>query len=342
VNTDYPNNLGAAIDGINRRLKGNLVDNGAFQVWQRGTSVAAAGGTKNYTTDRWAIYRSGFVTGATVSRQTGSQAQYCARVQRDNGNASTANLSFVQHIETVHVIPLRGKTITLAFRARMGALYSPSGQALISGMSTGTGTDEAQDFAYTGLISNSLTRTLTTTFADFSQTLTVPANASEIAISFGCAPLGAAGATDYFELEEVQLVVGDYAGNFPYRSYPEELLLCQRHYETSYAPGVTVPTNGSVGFETVIAGGAVAAASQVASVRFAMPKRTTTPAVRVFSHTSSTQSAISNGAGTDLAANTGVPQNANHRMFQVLNNSVGAATPTSGVFIFQWDASADI
>jgi hypothetical protein len=63
---------------------GNPVLNSAFQVWQRGTSVAVSASTVVYTADRWEII-AGTSQATTVSRQvTGDTTnlpniQYCAR-----------------------------------------------------------------------------------------------------------------------------------------------------------------------------------------------------------------------------------------------------------------------
>lgn len=229
TNADYAPRVANAIDAIDRRLKGNLLDNGAFPVWQKGTSIAVAG-ARTYGADRWANYRTGFVTGCTVSRQTGGQAQYCARVQRDSGNASTATISFVESIETVNCIPLRSRYVKLKFRARKGVDYSAASALLTVAINTGTGTDEANDFAYTGLVATSEGKTLTSSFQDFEMTaLLLPSNVSEIAVAFQFNPVGSASTNDYFEVEEIQFVPGEYAGEFPYKSLAEERMNCKAH-----------------------------------------------------------------------------------------------------------------
>jgi hypothetical protein len=187
VNTDYPTALGAAIDALNRRLKGNLIDNGAFQVWQRGTSVAGAAG-RTYTADRWVLYRTGFVTGATVSQQPGSQAQWCARVQRDNGNANTGTITFVQQVESVNVIPLRGKTVTVAYRARCSAGFTAAGSLISIAVNTGTGTDEANDFRIHRPCGKRHGEDSDHVISGFHGDVTVPANASEFAVPFAFSP----------------------------------------------------------------------------------------------------------------------------------------------------------
>ena len=130
----------------------NPVLNSAFQVWQRGTSFVASSATTGYTADRWLGYRS--VAGGTISRQvTGDTTnlpniQYCARVQRDSGNSSTATINFYNAFESVNSIPFAGRTVTLSFFARAGANYSPTTTNVL--LQTGTGTDQNPISGFTG------------------------------------------------------------------------------------------------------------------------------------------------------------------------------------------------
>ena len=50
-----------------------------------------------------------------------------------------------------------------------------------------------------------------------------------------------------FAITGIQLEVGDVATEFEHRSYGDELLRCQRYFETSYNPGVTVGSSSNVG-----------------------------------------------------------------------------------------------
>jgi hypothetical protein len=324
----------------------NLLINGAFQVWQRGTSIAV-GAARTYTADRWVAYRSGFAPGATVSRQTGSQGQFCARVQRDAGNASTAAVSFVQQIETLNCIPYRGQYVTIAFRARKGANFSPVGGQIAARLTTGTGVDEVQDFAYSGLAFTDTGFALTANMADYATaSILVPANASEIAMSFISSPTGVAGASDYYEVEEVQIVPGKVAGvvpgRFPYQSPEQVLADCQRYFEKSYPQATPVPTNASIGGEIAPCNaGTIANTNTFAMLNFKVTKRAA-PAVTVYSYAGSIAGRVTDGAGTDLAAGSGSTRNATDRQTQVFNNSGGAIAPSAGIFLFHWVADAEI
>lgn len=233
TNSDYPNAIGAAIDALNRRLKGNLLDNGAFQIWQRGTSIAVTS-SGNFSADRWGFARGAGATGATVTRQTGVSARYACRVQRDSGNASAQAVVLLQSVETENSIPAAGRTVTLSFKARCGANFSPTSSLFSVTLLSGTGTDQSLlSAAFTGSASPiSQTATASTSQATYQYTATVPAGTTELGVQFSFTPTGTAGANDWIEFEEVQLVIGDYAGNYPYRAIAEELAICRRYFQT--------------------------------------------------------------------------------------------------------------
>jgi hypothetical protein len=215
----------------------NPVINGAFDVWQRGTSVAGSGSAYNYTADRWQMNA---VADYTVSRQaTGdttnlANVQYCARVQRNNASTATTAHRIIQNFETVNSIPYAGKTITLSFYARAGANYSSASSILNADIFSGTGTDQNRGVGgYTGSATVlTSTSTLTTTWQRFSYTGTVAATATELAIFLYYTPVGTAGANDYFEVTGVQIDIGNVA--LPFRrsggTIQGELAACQRYY----------------------------------------------------------------------------------------------------------------
>jgi hypothetical protein len=211
--------------------------NSAFQVWQRGTSLPVVSSVSNYGADRWGWYRASGVTGATLSRQaTGDTTnlpniQYCARVQRDSGNTSTALIDLYQSMESINSIPYAGKTVTFSFYARKGANFAGS----VSGyVKTGTGTDQNTISGYTGgtlpiIVSMA---GMTTTWQRFTGTATLDATTTELSIIYEWTPSGTAGAADYFEVTGVQLELGSVAT--PFHTYAGtiqgELAACQRYY----------------------------------------------------------------------------------------------------------------
>jgi hypothetical protein len=214
----------------------NAMINGGMDIWQRGTSITL--NTSAYTADRFQGYRN--TTGATVSRQSTNDTtnlpfvQYCARVQRDSGTTATALLYIGQSLETVNTIPYAGKTLTFSYYARKGANYSATSDALTVAMGTGTGTDQNYVTAgYTGAVTILNTSvTLTTTWQRFTHTVSVGSTATELGFYFSSAPLGTAGAADYFEVTGIQLEVGSVATQFARTggTIQGELAACQRYY----------------------------------------------------------------------------------------------------------------
>ena len=215
----------------------NPVLNSAYQVWQRGTSFAISAGVVTYVADRWCCLNSN--TGSTVSRQTTSDTtnlpfiQYCARLARNSGTTNTGSIQITQSFETVNSLPFAGKTVTMSFYARAGANFSAASNQIVTYLITGTGTDQNHPSGYTGQATPvASTATLTTTWQRFTFTATIAATATEIAVNTGYAPVGTAGANDYYEVTGWQIDVGSVA--LPFRTngatIQGELAACQRYY----------------------------------------------------------------------------------------------------------------
>ena len=215
----------------------NPILNSNFNIWQRGTSIAATGGSGVYTADRWSCYNASY----TVSQQDTSDTtnlpfiSKCARVIRRVGETSVAGVNFVQPLETVNTKPFIGKTATLSFYARAGANYSSTSSALAVYLLGGTGTDQNPNNTYTGQsLVITQTATLTTTWQRFTYTTSgaIATSVNELAVQFTSIGVGTAGAADYFEVTGVQLDIGSVA--LPYRTYAAtiqgELAACQRYY----------------------------------------------------------------------------------------------------------------
>jgi hypothetical protein len=227
-------------------VQSNPVLNSAMQVWQRGTSFTTGYGSNGaFAADRWQIF-SGASTGRTFSRQaTGDTTnlpniQYCLRAQRNSGDTQAGGANYIttyQNVETLNSVPFAGKTLTFSFYARAGANFSAASNVLTAAFRTGTGTDQNGYYSgYTGQVdASSINATLTTTWQRFSGSISIPSNATEMAMAFQYSPVGTAGAADYFEVTGVQLDIGSVA--LPFRTYSGtiqgELAACQRYYYRS-------------------------------------------------------------------------------------------------------------
>jgi hypothetical protein len=255
-----------------RPFNKNLVINGGMDIWQRGTSIAASGSSKVYTADRWSFWRGGLATGATVTRQGTADTtnlpfvQYCARVQRDSGNTSTQAVKLASDMESVNTIPYAGKAVTVTFYARKGANYSVTASDVNCELLSGTGTDQQIINGYTGQTTvASGFQTITTTWQRFTVTGTVPATSTQLGIVFSSgAPVGTAGANDYFEVTGVQVEAGTQSTPFSRNAetIQGELAACQRYY-CRWTGGAAYHPYG-LGFATSTTAGAIIVNSPVA------------------------------------------------------------------------------
>jgi hypothetical protein len=233
---DSSTSTGLRYQGLMAAAK-NFVNNGGFDIWQRGTSIAAIANDQAYSADRWKELNNAGLS--TYSRQaTGDTTnlpfiQYCMRVQRNSGQTATGVIYFTQSMESVNSIPLAGRTITFSFYARAGANYSATSNILSAQVSSGTGTNENINQGFTGLASIiSQNATLTTTWQRFSYTGTVSSTATQLGYYFNYSPTGTASTNDYFEVTGVQLELGSVATTFMRQggTIQGELAACQRYY----------------------------------------------------------------------------------------------------------------
>jgi len=319
----YYNGSGAWTD-VNVTGNGaNAIINGAFDIWQRGTSVANTASYTQYVTDRWQFNRAGLATGATISRQAGTtDIRYAARVQRDSGNTSTGAMYFMHTLETADSLKFAGQAVTVSFYARAGANYSATSNALGVRLDTGTGTDQSLGGALTGQTSIvSQTATLTTSWQRFSYTATVGSSATQVGFYVFATPTGTAGAADYFEITGVQLESGSTATAFKRNSsnIQGELAACQRYFQRFSA-------NSS----NLYAGFGSGHANSSTTISIFVPLRTTMRSTPTFATSGSFQ-ALSGGSTSTTTPTLAADQNGTDSI--VLNCTVSGFTAGQGTFL---------
>lgn len=211
----------------------NVLINGDFKVWQRGTSITVTTGSP-YTADRWCVTPGG-TANFSASRQTASLDgfQYCLRLQRTASNTNTSALYLSQPVETVNSVPLANKQVSFSFYARAGANFSAASSALNVRIVTGTGTDGNYLAAtLTGqAFQLDTTATLTTSWQRFTYSVLIPSGVNQVQPVFFYTPVGTAGAADHFEITGVQLEQNYQPTPFEQRPYGVELALCQRYFQ---------------------------------------------------------------------------------------------------------------
>jgi len=228
----------------------NLIINGGFDVWQRGTSFSFNNETK-YTSDRWLVSHGG--TG-TMSQQSFTPGQtdvpgeptYYMRL---NNSGATSKPDFIQRVEDVRTTA--SKTLTLSFWAKASTALTNEfyvHQRFGSGGSAEVGT-------VLGSVS------IGTSWAKHSITFTMPSisgktiGAGSYAQLFCVRVLSGFVSGVTLDITGVQLELGSVATDFEHRSYGEELALCQRYYHrvgTASSSYNYVATGGFTGGSTEI------------------------------------------------------------------------------------------
>jgi microcystin-dependent protein len=245
--------LGAAEAAVGQRaLSSNAIINGAFDIWQRGTSFTNVSNLV-HTADRW---NNALITSASslnITKVTGPTGDLpnAIRCVQTTSQASVTNYASRQTIERSNVEPLAGKPVVLSFWYRSNKV-GVHGARLIGSINTTGGTD--LDLPFTVATANTWQR-YSLVFSSFSgvTAFTTAENtlAGIVDIGFRTSTQGftTLAANDYYELTGVQLEAGAVATPFK-RNAPSiqgELAACQRYYEKSYNPEVAPGTNTNNG-----------------------------------------------------------------------------------------------
>ena len=209
---------------------GNLLINGSFNVWQRGTTSSV----NEYGPDRWECGGGGPID---VSQQAGASTdswKYSTRVQRTAGQTHTS-VVFGYGFERIDAIPLRGKKVTFSVYIKKGANFSASSNVVTLQIVDDTSeADQSYRYYDGGGGTSSATNnavTITDSFVKYTVTHTVAATAVGLAVGFTATPVGTAGANDWFEIAHAQLEEGSVATSFEHVSISEELEKCKRYYQ---------------------------------------------------------------------------------------------------------------
>ena len=206
--------------GIGRR---NIVMNGGFDVWQRGTSVTEASNSyNNFTADRWSAYFAGTYTQQQTTLPNGDYVNYFRGVL---GTTSSNRININHFIENGNSI-MSGKYVTVSFWL---ACDQPGSEVNVK-LQTTSGTN----FSSYTQIANKYIKTeqdwkkYEITFHcsnDLGNNSARPHGLLEFDGSDAQWPNGST-----FEIAQVQIEIGRASTPFEHRSYGEELALCQRYY----------------------------------------------------------------------------------------------------------------
>lgn len=244
--------------GVGRR---NIVINGDFSQWQRGTSFTGVGTDLTYLADRWCYSEGSVVTAFTVTKEAGPTDKGFANAIKfnvttaDNSLAAGAYVQLIQRIEGYNLQSLakgtdHAKSITVSFYVksnkpgRYGVTLWDSPNNRQNSGSYEIQTPDTWEYKTvtftgdtTGTIDNDNTEGLQLTFTLAMGTSYTggdegvsshSGNADDYAAFHEVNLIESTGNT--WELAGVQMEVGTVATPFEHRSYGEQRAECQRYY----------------------------------------------------------------------------------------------------------------
>ena len=209
----------------------NLIINGGFQCWQRGTSVGDGSTVLNdeFLADRWRcddgvggnmiISQQSFTTGQT---DVPNNPKFYHRLDFPT-TAPSDNGIVEQRIEGVSTAA--GETVTLSFWAK-GTMSSSISINIVQYFGTGGSPSATVDTSIT-------TFSLTSSWVKHTVNINVPSISGKTIGSdtndYLSVKFLTGTNTGQFDLAQVQLEVGETATPFEHRSYGDELARCQRY-----------------------------------------------------------------------------------------------------------------
>jgi len=208
-----------ALIGVGRR---NLVMNGGFDVWQRGTTVTPVSNTyQNFTADRWSAYFGGTYTQQQTTLPNGDYVNYFRGVLGTTGGNRININNFIENGNRL----ISGKEVTITFWLKTSVIDSQINVKLQ--------TTNGSNFSSYILVANRYIES-STSWKKYEITL----RCNDDIANIGARPHAlfeidgvdgswANGTT--FEIAQVQIELGKVATPFEHRSYGEELALCQRY-----------------------------------------------------------------------------------------------------------------
>ena len=207
--------------GAGRR---NLVMNGGFDVWQRGTTVTPVSNTyQNFTADRWSAYFGGTYTQQQTTLPNGDYVNYFRGVLGTTGGNRININNFIENGNSI----ISGKYVTITFWLKCSVIDS---QVNVKIQTTNGSTFSSYTAIANKYIETSLDwKKYEITLKCNNDIANIGARPHVLLEIDGVDGSWANGTT--FELAQVQMEVGNVATPFEYRSYGEELALCQRYYQ---------------------------------------------------------------------------------------------------------------
>ena len=265
--------------GESNRLT-NPVINGQMNIWQRGVSFTSATTPANsddtYLADRWILLSDGNDIVDVVREGTTIPTSGLYAISLD---IETVNKKFgiLQVVEQRHCTGFLGSTCTLSFKAKVSAttkldnvkaaLITWDGTAdtvtsdIISAWGVeGTNPTLVANWTYENTPTN---LSVTTSYATYSVSAALDTASGKNIGLFIWSDVTDTTLGDFLFITDVQLQTGSTVLQYPYRSFADELVLCQRYYAKTYPQSVVPGTANTVGALAAVCNGTAAAAGLI-------------------------------------------------------------------------------
>lgn len=215
----------------------NLIINGGFGIWQRGTSISTdALNTLKYCADRWYLHAQG--ANITASQDVPLSGGSISSIKL-TGSAGNTQASLGQRIEDLNCLGLVENPSIISFKAKASVV-----KTLYYSVSYASGSINNDWTTYAVITSGSLN--ILTTEKKFNINVPYSPNAYKgVRIEVWCQ----LGAGETINISTFQWEIGSIATPFENRPYGLELSLCQRYYEVSprIATNLIVASNSFLG-----------------------------------------------------------------------------------------------
>jgi hypothetical protein len=195
----------------------NIIINGGFDVWQRGSPITNGAGGSYFSADRWKGYSG---ASRTFTQDTTSALgigfKNCLKVVQ-----GAAVSSFYNRVEDVRTCA--GKAVTLSYWVKADVAHTTSFAYLKQNFGSGGSADVSVNMS---------TVSITTVWQRIVQTVVLPSvEGKTIGASsyLEVYPFPLSASQTYY-ITGVQLEVGDTATPFEHRSYSDQLQSCMRYY----------------------------------------------------------------------------------------------------------------
>ena len=198
----------------------NILINGAFQHWQRGTSFSS----NVYGSDRWKFYTPGSHAYARSTDTPDSPNNFEFSASCTGSGDATGLTQFVESVNAAHIPPSGTTKVILSFYLKH---TTNSGTAKITSI---VGTMDSADNGSASTNRSTQNHNTTTGWVRYTHEMTGADLTSAVANGLVVTIRHNGSGTTAFLLTGCQLEISETVTPFEHRSVGDELALCQRYY----------------------------------------------------------------------------------------------------------------